>query len=73
MYKRAESNTILDEMDMKLTPPQNKSKHVVNTKNVIQGHAIFRDTSPKVVGSPPSTNSKGGKANTVNKLLKNMI
>ena len=63
---------MLDDIECDLTPPQ--SAKVVDNKNMIQGHAIFRDSSMKVTNSPPSTNSKGGKANNIRtKLLKNMI
>ena len=73
MYKKSESNVILDDIECDMTPPQTSIK-VVNNENVIQGHAIFRDNSIKVTNSPPSTNSKGGKANNIRtKLLKNMI
>lgn len=79
MYKAPERTTTLDNFDVKMTPPKKKESGVIsgiiNNNNVIQGHAIFRETSPKLVASPPSTNSRtGGKANNIrNKLLKNMI
>jgi len=41
MYKKAESNNFIDEMDLDLSQPTSKSNHVVNKQNVIEGHAIF--------------------------------